>query len=125
MTKSDKLLAILAYLLAWITSIALTIADWMVARYVIRALVSRILANIPTEVRVEQRIFPEHVLSAVDRITILVLGVMAFGFVFFFEYIYRRAAGEGELRNRFLGISALQAGLFIVCILVTLAIELL
>jgi len=125
MANPSKLLAILAYLLAWVTSIALTIADWMAARYVVRALAARILANIPTAVRVEKRIFPHLVLSAVDRIAILVVGVVAFAAVFIFEYIYRRAAAEGELRKRFLRISALQAGLLGICIILTLALELL
>ena len=124
-TSPSKPLAALAYLLSWIISIGLAIADWMAARYVIRALAFRVLAGIPTEVRVERRIFPHQILSAVDRIAILVLGVVAFAFVFVFEYIYRRAAAEGELRNRFLRISALQAGLFIICIVATLAIDLL
>lgn len=124
-TNPSKPLATLAYLLAWITSVALTIVDWMAARYVIRALAGRILANFPTTVRVEKRIFPQHVLSAVDRVAVLVLGVLAFAIVFVFEYRYRGAAAEGDLGKSFLRVTALQAGLLAICVITTLAIELL
>ena len=109
--------------LAWLFSIALTFLDWMALRALVRTVAIEYFEAIPTAQRVEQRLHPSLIIPAIDRIMILVMGVLALGLVFAIEHVYRTAANEGMLKKRFIQTTALQVGVLIVCFALTLIIE--
>ena len=123
MIKLKEILAAGSSYLAWIISFALTILDWMALRNLVRAIVTTILVTMPTEQRVEKRLFPQLIIPAADQLATLVFGVIALILVVALEYVYRTAAAKGMLKKRFGLVTALQMGVFAVCLILNLVVE--
>ncbi len=123
-TKLTETLTAASSYLAWIVSFALTLFDWMALRNLVRAIVTTVLVTMPTEQRVEKLLFPQLIIPAVDQIATLVFGVIALILVVVLEYVYRSAAAKGMLKKRFGLVTTLQAGVFVVCLVFILIIEL-
>jgi len=122
-TKLGGILAVISPYLAWIVSFVLAILNWIALRNFVRAVAVKYLVTMPTEQRVERRIFPNLIMPAVDSIAALALGVMAFGLVIALEYMYREAAASGMLRKRFLLVTAAQVGVIVACLSLTFIVE--
>ncbi len=114
-----KGLAVVAYLLAWGISIGLSLLDWIVIRNLILTTMNQYFAMIPTAVRVEKRIFPHLIISAVDRILILLLGIILFILIFLIENRYRQASANGRLAQQFLYVTIIQLSILGMSILLT------
>ncbi len=123
-TRLEETLTTVSSYLAWIVSFALTLFDWMALRNLVRAVAIMILATMPTQQRVEKRLFPQLIIPAVDQITAIVFGVVALVLVVALEYVYRNAAAKGMLRKRFGRVTALQVGFFVACLALNLVVEL-
>ncbi|MCP4537859.1 MAG: hypothetical protein GY832_12010 [Chloroflexi bacterium] len=119
-TKLQKALTAVSSYLAWIVSFALTLFDWMALRSLVRAIVTTVLVTMPTEQRVEKLLFPQLIIPAIDQIATLVFGVIALILVIALEYVYRTAAAKGMLKKRFSLVTALQVGVFVVCLVLIL-----
>ena len=122
-TRLKEFLSPVVYLIAWGFSILVSILDWIVLRNLVLAIAENILSGLPTAERVAKRIFPHLILSAVDRITILVLGVLIFAAVFVIENYYRKSSVEKKLSKALFRVTTLQIGLFGITMILVLVVE--
>ena len=67
----------------------------------------------------EKRIFPHLIIPAIDRILILLLGIIIFILIFLIEHRYRRANENGRLAQQFLHVTIIQLTVLGVSILLT------
>jgi hypothetical protein len=110
-----KLLDSVLPILAWLVSIILTILDWLAVRELVVAIAIRATQAVPMEQQIKRGWFVHNIIPAIDRFAVLGCGVIGFGLVMVFEYIYRNAQAKGVLARRFCLFTGIQVGVYIVC----------
>jgi hypothetical protein len=117
-----KLLSSVTIRLAWLVSLALTVLDGLALRTMVVDLAAAMADAAPMERQVQRGWFLYHMIPAVDKFSILVIGLAAFASVIWFDYVYRAAHANRTLKRRFSVVTAVQVGVLIVCGIVILVL---
>ena len=101
----------------WIISSAVSVVDWMLLRGATIAVADAIERAVPIEVQIERQWYLRWVVRAANPCSMAFYSIFAFASIISFDYLYRDAIAKGKIRKRFGLVTAIQAGIAVVCAL--------
>lgn len=115
--KQLKPVQYLPFYVLWIISSVLSVVDLMLLRGATIAVADAIERAVPIEVQIERQWYLRWVVRAANPCSLAVYSVFAFASIISFDYLYHDAIAKGKIRKRFGLVTAIQAGIAVVCAL--------
>ena len=115
--KRLKKQQIAPFVLMWIASGMLSVADWLVLRAAVSAVAAAIAGSIPIETQIRRNWFLRWPAAAVDKFALACFGILAVLSIMSFEWVYRSALLRGKGRKRFLTVAGIQVGLLVASVI--------
>lgn len=104
---------IASFVLMWIVSGILSVADWLVLRAAVSAVAAAIAGSVSIEAQIRRNWFLRWPAAALDKFALACFGILAVLSIMSFEWIYRSALLHGRGRKRFLTVAGIQVGLLV------------
>ena len=104
---------IVPFVLMWIASAVLSLADWLALRAGVSAVAVAIAGSVPMETQIRWHWFLRWPAAAVDKFAVGCFGILAVLSIMSFEWIYRSALVEGVGKKRFATVAGIQVGLIV------------
>jgi len=104
---------IVPFVLMWIASAILSLADWVALRAGIGAVAAVIAGSVSIEAQMRRNWYLRWPAAAVDKLAAVCFGVLAVLSIMSFEWIYRSALVEGVGKKRFATVAGIQVGLIV------------
>lgn len=101
------------FILLWIVSAALSLADWFVLRRALVAVAAAIAQAVPVERQIERQWFLRWPVAALDKFALVICGILAMISIMAFEWIYRDGFIKGTIRKRVAIVMGIQVGLLV------------
>ena len=101
------------FVLMWIVSGILSVADWLALRAAVSAVAAAIAGSVSIEAQVRRNWFLRWPAAAADKFALACLGILAVLSIMSFEWVYRSALLHGRGRKRFLTVAGIQVGLLV------------
>ena len=114
--KELRPLQFIPFYLLWIVSSALTVIDVLMLRTAITAVVAPILDSVPWEKQIEHMWFARFTLPAIDSWFLAIGSIVALSCIISLDYLYRTAIIKNTVKKTFGTITAIQAGIIVICI---------
>jgi hypothetical protein len=105
------------FVLMWIVSGMLSVADWLVLRAAVSAVAAAIAGSISIETQIRRNWFLRWPAAAVDKFALVCFGILAVLSIMSFEWVYRSALLRGKGRKRFLTVAGIQVGLLVASVI--------
>jgi hypothetical protein len=105
---------VMPFILMWIASAILSIADWVALRAGVSAVAVAIAASVPIETQVQHNWFLRWPAAAIDKLALGCFGILAVMSIMSFEWVYRSALLEGVGKRRFATVAGIQVGLLVI-----------
>jgi len=115
--KRLKKQQIAPFVLMWIASGMLSVADWLVLRAAVSAVAAAIAGSIPIETQIRRNWFLRWPAAAVDKFALACFGILAVLSIMSFEWVYHSALLRGKGRKRFLTVAGIQVGLLVASVI--------
>ena len=101
------------FVVMWLVSGILSIADWFALRAAVSAVAAAIAGSVSIEAQMQRNWFVRWPAAAADKFAVVCFGILAVLSIMAFEWIYRDALLKDEGRKRFLTIAGIQVGLIV------------
>jgi hypothetical protein len=108
---------IVPFVLMWIVSGILSVADWLALRAAVSAVAAAIAGSVPIEVQIRRNWFLRWPAAAVDQFALACLGILAVLSIMSFEWVYHSALLRGKGTRRFLTVAGVQVGLLVASVI--------
>ena len=105
------------FVLMWIVSGMLSVADWLVLRAAVSAVAAAIAGSISIETQIRRNWFLRWPAAAVDKFALACFGILAVLSIMSFEWVYRSALLRGKGTKRFLTVAGIQVGLLVASVI--------
>lgn len=102
-----------AYILMWLVSAVLSIADWFALRSAVSAVAAAIAGSVSIETQMRWHWYLRWPAAAADKFAMGCFGILAVLSIMSFEWIYRSALLKGRGRKRFFMVAGIQVGLIV------------
>jgi hypothetical protein len=101
------------FVLMWLVSGILSIADWFVLRAAVSAVAAAIAGSVSIETQMRRNWYLRWPAAAADKFAMGCFGILAVLSIMSFEWVYRSALLRGRGRKRFLTVAGIQVGLIV------------
>jgi hypothetical protein len=105
------------FVLMWIVSGMLSVADWLVLRAAVSAVAAAIAGSISIETQIRRNWFLRWPAAAVDKFALVCFGILAVLSIMSFEWVYHSALLRGKGTRRFLTVAGIQVGLLVASVI--------
>jgi hypothetical protein len=105
---------IVPFILMWIASTILSLADWLALRAGVGAVAAVIAGSVSIEAQMQRNWYLRWPAAAVDKFAAVCFGILAVLSIMSFEWIYHSALVEGVGKRRFATVAGIQVGLIVV-----------
>ena len=104
---------IVPFILMWVASAILSVADWLALRAAVSAVAAAIAGSVSIETQMRRNWYLRWPAAAIDKFAMGCFGILAVLSIMSFEWVYRSALLRGRGRKRFLTVAGIQVGLIV------------